>query len=108
MVWFSILDFSTDGRWCYIVLWVAPNPSSLKVDWESLKSRLVSICPSCAFPVYLNQHSNNPLPSPVYLLKFLYLDWKGLLHGNQNECFKVFVLSSLIFFFFPSKRKMVE
>lgn len=73
-------DFSTDGRWCYIVLWVDPSPSSLKVDWESLKCRLVAVCPSCAFPVYLNQNSNNSSPSPIYLLKFLYLDRKGLLH----------------------------
>ncbi|PON75654.1 ACT domain containing protein [Trema orientale] len=73
-------DFSTDGRWCYIVLWVVPTPNSRQVDWESLKTRLSSYCPSCAFPVYFNQQSTIPSPSPVYLLKFWYLDRKGLLH----------------------------
>ncbi|KAL5569124.1 hypothetical protein UlMin_025699 [Ulmus minor] len=73
-------DFATDGRWCYIVLWVAQIPSSLKIDWESLKTRLLSVCPSCVFPVYVNQHSTSASPSPVYLLKIWYLDRKGLLH----------------------------
>ncbi|KAF3433739.1 hypothetical protein FNV43_RR24842 [Rhamnella rubrinervis] len=73
-------DFSTDGRWCYIVLWVVPSPSSLIVDWESLKTRLLSACPSCLFSFYLNQQSTGPSSSPLYLLKFWYLDQKGLLH----------------------------
>ncbi|CAI8612033.1 unnamed protein product [Vicia faba] len=40
-------DISTDGRWCYIIFWVIPHSESLKVDWESLKTRLLSPCPSC-------------------------------------------------------------
>ncbi|BBG97948.1 ACT domain-containing protein, partial [Prunus dulcis] len=74
-------DFSTDGRWCYIVLWVVPHHSSLKVDWESLKDRLSSACPpSCFFSFYLNQVSNVPTPPPVYLLKFWCHDQRGSLH----------------------------
>lgn len=74
-------DFSTDGRWCYIVLWVVPNHSSLKVDWESVKERLLSACPSsCFYSVYLNIQSSVPPPSPVYLLTFWCFDQRGSLH----------------------------
>ncbi|KAK4579105.1 hypothetical protein RGQ29_028968 [Quercus rubra] len=73
-------DSSKDGRWCYLVLWVVPQHSSLKVDWESLKSRLLAACPSCLFSYYFNQQSNGPSPSPLYLLKFWCLDQKGSLH----------------------------
>ncbi|XP_017188589.1 ACT domain-containing protein ACR9 isoform X1 [Malus domestica] len=74
-------DFSTDGRWCYIVLWVVPHHQSLKVDWESLKDRLSSACPSsCFFSFYVNQISDVPTPSPVYLLKFWCHNQRGSLH----------------------------
>ncbi|XP_009599789.1 ACT domain-containing protein ACR9 [Nicotiana tomentosiformis] len=73
-------DFATDGKWCYIVLWVIPRPSWLKVDWASLKNRLMSACPSCMIPYYLSQQSTcSPRPT-VYLLKVFCLDRKGLLH----------------------------
>ena len=78
----SITDFSTDGKWCYIVLWVVPRPSSLKIDWESLKSRLLSACPSCLILSYFNQQSSCSPPPQVYLLKVFCLDRKGLLHGK--------------------------
>ncbi|XVE99537.1 hypothetical protein REPUB_Repub03eG0207600 [Reevesia pubescens] len=76
-------DFSTDGRWCYIVIWLVPNvSSSSKIDWESLKNRLFSMCPSCLSPFYYfndcQQKRNGN--STVYLLKLCCLDRKGLLH----------------------------
>ncbi|KAJ7975835.1 ACT domain-containing protein [Quillaja saponaria] len=73
-------DFSTDGRWGYIVIWVDPHPKSLKVDWESLKNRLFSACPSCLFSYHFSQQSSSPSPAPVYLLKVWCIDQKGLLH----------------------------
>lgn len=73
-------DFSTDGRWCYIVLWVVPHDSSLRIDWVGLKSRLLSACPSCLFSYYFNLHPSGTSPSPLYLLKFWCLDQKGSLH----------------------------
>ncbi|OWM89310.1 ACT domain-containing protein ACR9 [Punica granatum] len=74
-------DVSTDGIWCYIVLWVLPHSSSLIVRWSNLKSRLLSVCPSsCSVAFYLKQRPANSSPSPVYLLKFLCLDRKELLH----------------------------
>ncbi|XP_010253240.1 PREDICTED: ACT domain-containing protein ACR9-like isoform X2 [Nelumbo nucifera] len=72
-------DVSTDGKWCYILLWVEPHPVSLTVRWASLKNRLLSVCPSCSVSFYFNQPSCSS-PSPVYLLKFCCLDRKGLLH----------------------------
>lgn len=73
-------DVSTDGLWCYVVLWVIPHSSSRAVRWVRLKERLLSICPSCTPSFYLNQQSPNASSSPVYLLKFCSLDRKGLLH----------------------------
>ncbi|XP_059666225.1 ACT domain-containing protein ACR9 [Cornus florida] len=73
-------DFSTDGKWCYIVLWVVPHPSSLRVDWDRFKNRLQSSCPSCLVSYYLNQQSNVPPPSPIYMFTVFCVDRKGLLH----------------------------
>ncbi|KAL0436810.1 UNVERIFIED_CONTAM: ACT domain-containing protein ACR9 [Sesamum radiatum] len=72
-------DVSTDGIWCYVVLWVIPHSSSRVVRWMNLKDRLQSICPP-SIPFYLNQQSQRASSSPVYLLKFCSVDRKGLLH----------------------------
>nr|XP_043632443.1 ACT domain-containing protein ACR9-like [Erigeron canadensis] len=73
-------DFSTDGKWCYVVLWVVPHPSSLKIDWESLNKRLLSCCPSFLPAFYLNQLTTCSKPPQQYLLKVFSLDRKGLIH----------------------------
>eukprot|EP00268_Persea_americana_P033782 TRINITY_DN3340_c0_g2_i2.p1 TRINITY_DN3340_c0_g2~~TRINITY_DN3340_c0_g2_i2.p1 ORF type:complete len:489 (-),score=56.95 TRINITY_DN3340_c0_g2_i2:434-1687(-) len=70
-------DISTDGKWCYIVFWVIPRPRLKTVRWASLKSRLLSVCPSCSVSYY---YERKPSPSQVYLLKVFCLDRKGLLH----------------------------
>ncbi|KAG9146632.1 hypothetical protein Leryth_014648 [Lithospermum erythrorhizon] len=73
-------DFSTDGKWCYIVLYVAARPSSSTVDWGSLKTRLLSACPSPLISFYFNQQSNASSLPVLYLLKVFALDRTGLLH----------------------------
>ncbi|XP_048611113.1 ACT domain-containing protein ACR9 isoform X2 [Brassica napus] len=74
-------DFSTDGRWCYIVFWVSPDNGSSRFDWDSLKNRLLSACPSCLGSYYSSlQSSNVSKPPSLYLLKFFCRDRKGLLH----------------------------
>ncbi|RWR81637.1 ACT domain-containing protein ACR9 isoform X2 [Cinnamomum micranthum f. kanehirae] len=72
-------DVSTDGKWCYVILWVVPPLRSMRVRWSSLKERLLSICPSCLIPFYFDS-ATLPKPSQVYLLKFLSVNRKGLLH----------------------------
>lgn len=72
-------DICTDGNWCFIVLWTAPQSESLRIDWESLKTRLLSVCPSCLMSFYFTQQSNAAPPS-LYMLKVFCLDRKGLLH----------------------------
>uniref|UniRef100_A0A7C9AQ50 ACT domain-containing protein ACR n=2 Tax=Opuntia streptacantha TaxID=393608 RepID=A0A7C9AQ50_OPUST len=72
-------DVSTDGKWCYVVLWVVPHSSSPTVRWANLKERLISVCPSCSFSYYYNPPSPRK-SSPLYLLKFCCLDRRGLLH----------------------------
>ncbi|XP_076919722.1 ACT domain-containing protein ACR9-like [Bidens hawaiensis] len=73
-------DFSTDGKWCYVILWVVPRPISLTVDWERLKKRLVSCCPSIMPAFYLEQLSSSSKPIPLYLLKVFSMDRRGLIH----------------------------
>ncbi|KAK4777713.1 hypothetical protein SAY87_017900 [Trapa incisa] len=74
-------DISTDGIWCYILLWVLPHTSTVRVSRSNLKNRLLSVCPSsCSVAFYLNQRPANSSVSPIYLLKFLCLDRKELLH----------------------------
>ncbi|KAF5446978.1 hypothetical protein F2P56_032570 [Juglans regia] len=73
-------DVSTDGRWCYIILWVVPRSSSLILRWSNIKDRLQSICPSCLVSFYFDQPSTRSMSSVVYLLKFFCLDRNGLLH----------------------------
>ncbi|GAA0160072.1 hypothetical protein Leryth_002592 [Lithospermum erythrorhizon] len=72
-------DLSTDGKWCYVVLFVAARPSSSTVDWESLKTRLLSVCPSPMSNFYFIQQSASSTPV-VYLLKIVAVDTTGLLH----------------------------
>ncbi|CAL8999252.1 unnamed protein product [Prunus brigantina] len=73
-------DFSTDGIWCYLVLWVFPHSSSPVVRLSNLKNQLQSVCPSCTVSYYFFQQTTRPSSSAVYLLTFLCLDRKGLLH----------------------------
>ncbi|XP_058183885.1 ACT domain-containing protein ACR9-like isoform X2 [Rhododendron vialii] len=75
----TIGDFCTDGYWCYMVLWTVPQTSSMTVDWESLKKRLLSACPSFLMSSYFNQKSSGS-PPLLYMLKVFCLDRKGLLH----------------------------
>lgn len=73
-------DVSTDGIWCYVVLWVVPHSSASIVRWANLKDRLLSVCPSCSVSFYLNEPSPRSASSPVYLLTFCSRDRRGLLH----------------------------
>ncbi|XP_020223376.1 ACT domain-containing protein ACR9 [Cajanus cajan] len=71
-------DVSTDGVWCYIVLWVIPHSVLLPLTCSYLKDRLQGICPPCLASFYPIQQPSTS--SPLYLLKFCCLDRKGLLH----------------------------
>ncbi|CAH9108829.1 unnamed protein product [Cuscuta epithymum] len=73
-------DFSTDGIWCYVVLWVAPQSYTPTVRWANLKERLLSICPTCSSLLYLYPTSPSAPASSIYLLTFCCLDRRGLLH----------------------------
>ncbi|CAK9317011.1 unnamed protein product [Citrullus colocynthis] len=74
-------DFSTDGKWCYIVFWVVGKPTT---RWPLLKKRLLEVCPShfsTSGIRFYQQEKEIQKPPDVFLLKF----WcsshpKGLLH----------------------------
>ncbi|KAK7272080.1 hypothetical protein RJT34_28466 [Clitoria ternatea] len=72
-------DVSTDGVWCYVVLWVIPHSLLLPMTCSYLKDRLQAICPPCLASSFYFIHQPST-SSPVYLLKFCCLDRKGLLH----------------------------
>lgn len=72
-------DLSTDGKWCYVVLWVVPHSSSPAIRWANLKERLISMCPSCSLSYYYSPPAAGK-SSPLYLLKFCCLDRRGLLN----------------------------
>lgn len=100
-------DVSTDGRWCYIVLWVVPHSSIPIVRWPNLKNRLLSLSPSCTVSFYLNQPSPRSVPSPVYLLAFCCLDRKGLLHDvTQVLCELEFTIQRVKVTTMPDGRVM--
>ncbi|KAJ4720713.1 ACT domain containing protein [Melia azedarach] len=75
-------DVSTDGKWCYVVFWVAGKSNT---RWDLLKNRLVEVCPShfstSRIYSYRLENQEQPRPPDVFLLKFwCSQDRKGLLH----------------------------
>uniref|UniRef100_A0A0E0FUP3 ACT domain-containing protein ACR n=1 Tax=Oryza nivara TaxID=4536 RepID=A0A0E0FUP3_ORYNI len=98
-------DLSTDGRWCYIVLWVVARPGrAMAMRWDLLKDRLIQLCPVAA-PFGLDNHHlaaaglhlhdhDAPAPSPnIFLLKFFCYDRMGLLHGGVLTTFSFLFIS---------------
>ncbi|XP_050212006.1 ACT domain-containing protein ACR9 [Mercurialis annua] len=73
-------DFSTDGRWCYMVFWVVPHSALHNPNWNSLKNRLSYASPPCLGPFYFDQKFSVTSVPSLYLLKFCFVDRKGLLH----------------------------
>ncbi|XP_042458239.1 ACT domain-containing protein ACR10-like isoform X1 [Zingiber officinale] len=77
-------DFSTDGRWCYVLLWVAERGRK-ETRWDLLKKRLVAVCPSVSPPLVSEINSSDQemdaeQKPQVFLLKFSCYDRMGLLH----------------------------
>ncbi|CAM0953261.1 unnamed protein product [Alopecurus aequalis] len=80
-----VADMSTDGRWCYIVLWVAARRGRRPTAWGLLKERLVELCPVAApygiDSSYLLAAGLEDAAVPrFFLLKFCCFDRMGLLH----------------------------
>lgn len=114
-------DLATDGRWCFVALWVrprgidAPTPST----WVLLKQRLEEVCPS-ALPSLLPAP-----PPPVHLSKRLMLlqvcsiDRTGLLNDVSQKLWELeFTIhkvkvstspeeKSINFFFITDNRNML-
>lgn len=74
-------DISTDGKWCYIVLWVVGKGNT---RWDRLEKWLLEVCPShysTSGIYYYRPENQQPKQPDVFLLKF----WcschrKGLLY----------------------------
>lgn len=77
-----VSDISTDGKWCYVVLWVVSKGST---KWDLLKNRLMGACPSCSSVsgiLFYMPDSQPRKPPDVFLLKLCCHDRRGLLHGK--------------------------
>ncbi|KDP30487.1 hypothetical protein JCGZ_16166 [Jatropha curcas] len=74
-------DLQTDGKWCYILLWVVGKPNT---RWNLLKKRLLEVCPSyfsTSEISYYRPQNQEPRKPDVFLLKFwCSYDREGLLH----------------------------
>ncbi|KAG6525375.1 hypothetical protein ZIOFF_015331 [Zingiber officinale] len=82
-------DFSTDGRWCYVLLWVAERGRK-ETRWDLLKKRLVAVCPSVSPPLVSEINSSDQemdaeQKPQVFLLKFSCYDRMGLLHDLSDD-----------------------
>lgn len=84
-------DMSTDGRWCYIVLWVLPRRAR-PVPWDLLKDRLLQLCPvaapfgfDAADLAAAGLQDAAPAEPQLYLLKLCCFDRMGLLHGKTTR-----------------------
>ncbi|XP_019199021.1 PREDICTED: ACT domain-containing protein ACR9-like [Ipomoea nil] len=71
-------DVSTDGRWCYVVMWVFPQSSTPIVTWAKLKDRLWSVCPPYSNLIYLPSPKTPATSS--YLMTLYCIGRTGLLH----------------------------
>ncbi|XP_030932289.1 ACT domain-containing protein ACR10-like [Quercus lobata] len=81
-------DFSTDGKWCYIVFWVVDKPTT---RWHLLQKRLLEVCPSYFTTSdidYYRPENQQPKEPDVFLMKFwCSCDRKGLLHDVTEVLF---------------------
>lgn len=75
------VDMSTDGKWCFIVVWVLANPET---RWNLVMKRLIEACPSCSSASGISYYRAELLRPPktpdVFLLQFCCKDRRGLLH----------------------------
>eukprot|EP00270_Netrium_digitus_P008340 TRINITY_DN2489_c0_g1_i2.p1 TRINITY_DN2489_c0_g1~~TRINITY_DN2489_c0_g1_i2.p1 ORF type:complete len:426 (-),score=28.51 TRINITY_DN2489_c0_g1_i2:218-1495(-) len=73
-------DFSTDGRWCFLVFWVIPRVRVVKpTKWSLLKQRLAAHCPPSELTL-IRPPSAEPKPQEVHLLQICTNDRTGLLN----------------------------
>ncbi|WOL18957.1 ACT domain-containing protein ACR10 isoform X2 [Canna indica] len=78
-------DFSTDGKWCYVLFWVVERGRKA-TRWDLLKKRLMATCPPAlsAFGIenYFSRHQETAAEQKpqIFLLQFSCYDRMGLLH----------------------------
>ncbi|CAN4121035.1 unnamed protein product [Withania somnifera] len=84
-------DVSTDGIWCYVVLWVVPHSSSSIVRWMNLKERLSVACPSyvtqvlCELELTIQRVKVTTTPDDRVLDIFFITDNSELLHTKERQ-----------------------
>lgn len=82
-------DMSTDGRWCFVVLWVIPKASPLSVRWALLKERMESICPSALASMLPPMAPPVPVSKRVLMLQVCSSDRTGLLHDVAQKLWEL-------------------
>ncbi|CAK9872048.1 unnamed protein product [Sphagnum jensenii] len=80
-------DLSTDGRWCFVVLWVLPRANQL-VQWSLLKTRIEEVCPSIGVQ-FVPTLIPPVLSRKVLLLQVWSLDRTGLLNDVVQKLWEL-------------------
>jgi predicted amino acid-binding ACT domain protein len=86
-------DLATDGRWCFVALWVrprwfsgdAPTPST----WALLKQRLEDICPSAVSSLLPRPPPPVHLSERLMLLQVCSIDRTGLLNDVSQKLWEL-------------------
>lgn len=81
-------DLATDGRWCFVALWVIPRKRILPTRWTLLKQRLEDACPS-ALPTLLPNCTQVSLSQRVLLLQVCSIDRTGLLNDVAQKLWEL-------------------
>ncbi|XP_024391113.1 ACT domain-containing protein ACR9 isoform X2 [Physcomitrium patens] len=82
-------DMSTDGRWCFVALWVTPRSRPSTVRWSLLKQRLEDVCPSALASILTPVSPPVPEAKRVLLLQVCSSDRTGLLHDVAQKLWEM-------------------
>lgn len=90
-------DLATDGRWCFLALWViaresqfpTTRASQVPIRWMLLKQRLEDVCPSALPSLLLHPIPEVHLSQRVMLLQVCSSDRTGLLNDVAQKLWEL-------------------
>ncbi|XP_024400546.1 ACT domain-containing protein ACR9 [Physcomitrium patens] len=82
-------DISTDGRWCFVALWVIPRSNPSVVRWSLLKQRLEDVCPSALGSMLPTVAPPRLESKKILLLQVRSSDRTGLLHDVAQKLWEM-------------------
>ncbi|KAG0596194.1 hypothetical protein M758_UG231500 [Ceratodon purpureus] len=82
-------DLATDGRWCFVALWVIARASQVPTRWQLLKQRLEDVCPSAIPSLFPHPTPHVHLSQRVMLLQVCSSDRTGLLNDVAQKLWEL-------------------